>query len=104
MADIVGCGDLEGEIEKSGELSKLKVLGRSDWMRKCCRGYARPPRKKGNPTNRPELVNTQGLTLSVIEISPTLSERAIGRSRDGFVRSLAGLDDRSRCSMRREPC
>lgn len=27
MADIVVCGDLEGEIEKSGELSKLKVLG-----------------------------------------------------------------------------
>ena len=27
MADIVVCGDLEGEIEKSGELSKLKALG-----------------------------------------------------------------------------
>jgi Bacterial protein of unknown function (DUF899) len=27
MADIVVCGDLEGEIEKSGELSKLKSLG-----------------------------------------------------------------------------
>ena len=26
MADIVVCGDLEGEIEKSGELSKLKAL------------------------------------------------------------------------------
>ena len=27
MADIVVCGDLEGEIEKSGELSKLEALG-----------------------------------------------------------------------------
>jgi D-3-phosphoglycerate dehydrogenase / 2-oxoglutarate reductase len=27
MADIVVCGDLEGEIEKSGELSKLESLG-----------------------------------------------------------------------------
>ena len=27
MADIVICGDLEGEIEKSGELSKLEALG-----------------------------------------------------------------------------
>src|SRR5262245_7141363 len=27
MADIVVCGDLEGEIEKSGELSKLETLG-----------------------------------------------------------------------------
>jgi phosphoglycerate dehydrogenase-like enzyme len=27
MADIVICGDLEGEIEKSGELGKLKALG-----------------------------------------------------------------------------
>jgi len=27
MADIVVCGDLEGEIEKSGELSRLKTLG-----------------------------------------------------------------------------
>jgi D-3-phosphoglycerate dehydrogenase / 2-oxoglutarate reductase len=27
MADIVVCGDLEGEIEKSGELSKLQALG-----------------------------------------------------------------------------
>jgi len=30
MADIVVCGDLEGEIEKSGELSKLKALGSVD--------------------------------------------------------------------------
>jgi hypothetical protein len=27
MADIVVCGDLEGGIEKSGELSKLETLG-----------------------------------------------------------------------------
>ena len=27
MADIIVCGDLEGEIEKSGELSKLEALG-----------------------------------------------------------------------------
>ena len=27
MADIVVCGDLEGEIEESGELSKLAALG-----------------------------------------------------------------------------
>ena len=27
MADIVVCGDFEGEIEKSGELSKLEALG-----------------------------------------------------------------------------
>ena len=27
MADIVVCGDLEGEIEKSGELEKLKAFG-----------------------------------------------------------------------------
>jgi D-3-phosphoglycerate dehydrogenase len=27
MADIVVCGDLEGEIEKSGELKKLETLG-----------------------------------------------------------------------------
>src|ERR1041384_5592941 len=27
MADIVICGDLEGEIEKSGELSRLENLG-----------------------------------------------------------------------------
>lgn len=27
MADIVVCGDLEGEIEKSGELTKLEALG-----------------------------------------------------------------------------
>jgi phosphoglycerate dehydrogenase-like enzyme len=27
MADIVVCGDLEGEIEKSGELSKLEAFG-----------------------------------------------------------------------------
>jgi len=27
MADIVVCGDLEGEIEKSGELGKLDALG-----------------------------------------------------------------------------
>jgi phosphoglycerate dehydrogenase-like enzyme len=27
VADIVVCGDLEGEIEKSGELSKLEALG-----------------------------------------------------------------------------
>src|SRR5262249_11702150 len=27
MADIVVCGDLEGEIEKSGELKKLEALG-----------------------------------------------------------------------------
>ncbi|HEX2226013.1 MAG TPA: NAD(P)-dependent oxidoreductase [Candidatus Binatia bacterium] len=27
MADIVVCGDLEGEIEKSGELNKLEALG-----------------------------------------------------------------------------
>jgi hypothetical protein len=27
MGDIVVCGDLEGEIEKSGELSKLEALG-----------------------------------------------------------------------------
>jgi phosphoglycerate dehydrogenase-like enzyme len=27
MADIVVCGDLEGEIEKSGELSKLEAVG-----------------------------------------------------------------------------
>lgn len=27
MADIIVCGDLEGEIEKSGELTKLEALG-----------------------------------------------------------------------------
>jgi phosphoglycerate dehydrogenase-like enzyme len=27
MADMVVCGDIEGELEKSGELSKLKALG-----------------------------------------------------------------------------
>ena len=27
MAHIMVCGDLEGEIEKSGELSRLKALG-----------------------------------------------------------------------------
>src|SRR5262245_65702795 len=27
MADIVVCGDLEGEIKKSGELRKLEALG-----------------------------------------------------------------------------
>jgi len=27
MADIVVCGDLEGEIEKTGELTKLQTLG-----------------------------------------------------------------------------
>ena len=27
MTDIVICGDLEGEIERSGELKKLEALG-----------------------------------------------------------------------------
>src|SRR5215470_14379239 len=27
MAHVIVCGDLEGEIEKSGELSKLEALG-----------------------------------------------------------------------------
>ena len=43
----------------------VKVLS---WLRETAE-------KKGNRTNRSELVNTQGLTLSVINISPTLSER-----------------------------
>ena len=33
-------------VEMGRESSSLSV-----WMRKCCRGYARPPRKRGNHTN-----------------------------------------------------
>jgi hypothetical protein len=36
MADIVVCGDLEGEIEKSGDLSKLEALGSIEIFNELC--------------------------------------------------------------------
>ena len=51
--------------------------------------------KKENRTNRSELVNTQGLSLSVIEISPTLSKQGAWPKPRWICAILAGLDDRS---------
>jgi hypothetical protein len=36
MADIVVCGDLEGEIEKSSDLSKLEALGSIEIFNELC--------------------------------------------------------------------